>query len=146
MQSYDEYQKHIRYKYGYYSFEIITFLTLFNYFLSALYDFQWAETKELEIIVIIFIANIYSLIMFSYRGAYLAKWQSPKRYSIIYFVFGIAIMTLSFFLSSPLVSNGRITSSILLFLIGLVLIRISCTYLVTRFVVDKLNSNDIGGR
>lgn len=145
MQSYDEYQKHIRYKYGYYSFEIITFYTLFNYFLSALYDFQWAETKELEIIVIIFVANMYSLIMYSYRGAYLAKWQNSRRYSAIYYVLGVITMTLSFFLSSPLISNGRITSSSLLFLIGLVLIGIPFTSLVRRFVEDKQDVKDKGG-
>lgn len=132
MQSYDEYQQNMRYKYGYHSFEIITLLTLFNYFFSTVYNTQWAETKELEILVIILIANMYSLIMYSYRGAYLTKWQSPRLFSIVYFILGVIITTLSFFLSSPLISDGKLTSSILLFLIGIVLIAISCTSVFKR--------------
>ena len=55
MKQYDEYQKFMRYKYGYYSFMTLILLIVSNYILGLIFEVQWAQTKELETIIITFI-------------------------------------------------------------------------------------------
>lgn len=84
MKYYDEYQKFMRYKYGHHAFAIVLTLTILNMIISSAYDIQWAQTKEIESIVIIVLAVFYAIIMSIYRGAYFAKWENPIFYSIIF--------------------------------------------------------------
>lgn len=79
----------MRYKYGYQAFSIVLVLTLLNFFMSLFYDFQWGETGELETMVIVLIAAMYSLIMYIYKGAYFTKKQNPQLNAVIFFILGL---------------------------------------------------------
>ncbi|GEK91120.1 hypothetical protein AKA01nite_07420 [Alkalibacterium kapii] len=73
MNQFDEYQKLIRYKFGTYSFVLLAVLIFLNYFLTFIFEIQWAETKELEFMLIAFISVLYLTAMSVYKGAYFKK-------------------------------------------------------------------------
>ena len=63
MKKYDEYQKFMRYKYGYYSFNSLIFLVVFNYLIGLFFNFHWAITKELEIIILLIMIALFFINM-----------------------------------------------------------------------------------
>ncbi|OJF90777.1 hypothetical protein [Alkalibacterium sp. 20] len=136
MTNYDEYQKFMRYKYGYHSFAIILILTVLNFNLDLIFNLQWAETKSLEFMLLIFLAIGYSIVMNIYKGAYFSKKQNPKIYAVIFFFLGLANIYLSFSPYSPLISDGLVTSNSMMLVSGLLWISIPVAYL-TRIIVEK---------
>ncbi|MDZ7836363.1 MAG: hypothetical protein U5K84_14515 [Alkalibacterium sp.] len=135
MKNFDEYQKFMRYKYGYQAFGIVLVLTLINYFMS-LFMSLLGETRELETMVIVLIAIMYSLIMYIYKGAYFTKKQNHKLYAVIFFLIGVLNIFNSLSPYTPLIADGKITSNFLILIAGILWLSIPATY-VTRMVVEK---------
>lgn len=69
IKQYDEYQKFMRYKYGYYSFMTLILLIVSNYILGLIFEVQWAQTKELETIIITFITVLFFINISVYHNA-----------------------------------------------------------------------------
>lgn len=76
MKDYDEYQKIMRYKYGYYSFILLLALLLLNEFIMTSPDPQWGETNGLETLfimgIVLFVFNIATI----YHNAYFSKREN----------------------------------------------------------------------
>lgn len=136
MDQFDEYQKLMRYKYGYHSFFIIVVLAIINLNLELFFDVQWAETKTLEFMLFIFIAIGYSIAMNTFTGAYFAKNQNPKRFAAVFSLLGIANVIISSSPHSPLISDGLLTSNSIILASGLMWTTIPLAYFA-KFVVDK---------
>lgn len=136
MTNYDEYQKFIRYKYGHHGFIAVLALVLMNYFFSLFYDFQWAESKELEIIVLITLVVIITAILNVYHGAYFTKKQSPILYVVLFVFTGLMNLYLSFSAYSPLIEEGLVTSNIVTVLSAILFLSLPLAYYARR-VVDK---------
>ncbi len=141
MKYYDEYQKLLRYKYGYHSFLIIIVLSVINFNLTLFMDTQWAETKYLEFMLLLFFAAGYSIVMNVYKGSYFTRHQSVKMYSV-FFLLGLVNLYLSSSPYSPLIKDGLITSNSIMFVNALIFISMPIAFL-SRIVVEKrLNSDD----
>lgn len=132
----DEYQKFMRYKYGHHAFAIVLTLTILNMIISSAYDIQWAQTKEIESMVIMVIAVFYAIIMSIYRGAYFAKWENPIFYSIIFLFIGLMNFYLSFSPHTPMIVDGQLTLNVMMLMSGIVWLAIPITYFV-KLVVEK---------
>ena len=78
MTNFDEYQKLLRYKHGHHAFLITMFLMFTNFIIDLSSDFQWAETKELETIIFMFIGIIYSVALNTYHGLILTKNKTQR--------------------------------------------------------------------
>jgi len=70
LNKYDDDQKFIRYKYGYYSFNSLIVLIALNYIFGQFFNFQWGATKELEIIILIGITALCFINICVYKNAY----------------------------------------------------------------------------
>lgn len=136
MTGYDEYQKLMRYKYGYHSFMIILVLSIINFNLTVFMELQWAESKSLEFMLLIFLAIGYSIVMNIYKGAYFAKHQNSKMYTVFFFLLGIANIYLSSSPYSPLITDGLVTLNSIMLISGMLWISIPVAYL-TRIFVEK---------
>lgn len=136
MKNFDEYQRLMRYKYGYHSFLIILVLGVLNFNINLFIDIQWAETQPLEFMLLIFIAVGYSIVMNIYKGAYFTKHQNSKMYAIIFFLLGLVNIYLSSSPYSPLIIDGRLSSNSIMLVSGMLWISIPIAYL-TRVIVEK---------
>lgn len=135
MEKFDEYQRHLRYKYGSHAFGLITVLNLLNYLLS-MRGVQWAETRTAEFILITFVAMTYAVTMYVYHGAYLKKRQSGLLFLAWLLIFG-GIQLLE--LLSPyttVISEGRITAEAVVPLTQMIWLLGALAYIV-RLVVEK---------
>lgn len=142
MTNYDEYQKFIRYKYGHHSFLLVLILVFINSWLSLFRDIQWAETKELETMLLIFIAVIYSIVMNTYHGAYFNRKQSPKIYAFIFFILGIVNIYLALSPYTPLIVDRKVTLHSLTGVSAILWLSIPAAYLMRRFVDIKREKED----
>ncbi|WP_368645392.1 hypothetical protein AB4027_11125 [Alkalibacterium putridalgicola] len=142
MDNFDEYQKLMRYKYGYHSFFIIVALSIINFNLELFYDIQWAETKSLEFMLFIFLAAGYSIVMNVYKGAYFTKKQNSNMYAVIFLFIGIANFYLSISPYSPLIIDGLLTSNIIKLVNGLIWTSLPVAYFTRQLVDKKRNEND----
>ncbi|GEK91119.1 hypothetical protein [Alkalibacterium kapii] len=138
MDGFDEYQKLIRYQYGTYSFILLSVLTFVNYFLSFIFEIQWAETKELEFILLAFGTAVYFVAMSVYKGAYFRKKQRPKVNVFLFTLIGLAHIYLSISYSTPIILEGYVTFNSITLVPGLLFISIPLAYL-TRVAVEKRN-------
>lgn len=142
MNQFDEYQKLMRYKYGYHSFFIIVALSIINFNLELFYDIQWAETKSLEYILFIFLAIGYSIVMNVYKGAYFTKKQNSHLYAFIFLFIGLANFYLSTSSYSPLIIDGLLTSNIIKLVNGLIWTSIPVAYFTRLLVEKRRNENN----
>jgi low temperature requirement protein LtrA len=78
MKQYDEYQKLIRYKYGYYSFISLIGLIILNYFLGLFPNLQWGATREIEMLIIIGVVILFFGNISVYHHAYFRKNDNKK--------------------------------------------------------------------
>lgn len=141
MINYDEYQKFMRYKHGHHAFILVLILVLINFWFTLFRDLQWAETKELETILLIFVAVIYSVVMNIYHGAYFNRKQSPQLYALLFFGLGLLNLYLAFSPYRPLIVDGQVTMNIIMVVNGVFFILIPAVYM-TRVLVDKLRKKD----
>ncbi|AEB28888.1 hypothetical protein CAR_c01370 [Carnobacterium sp. 17-4] len=140
MKKYDEYQKFMRYKYGYYSFNSLIALIVFNYLIGLFFNFHWATTKELEIIIIIIMIALFFINACVYKNAYFYKHDDKKSYSWLFFIIGVISLYTNFqtFLISPekIILNGKVGSGVIPLFSGLIFLSISVTYFI-RNRIDK---------
>ncbi len=86
-EEFDEYQKHIRYKYGYYSFGLLMVLLTINVIIVDGLKFVYA-TQGVQTLIVITIALLYNTIACSVNGATLS-FKHGKGYirGVIFFTF-----------------------------------------------------------
>ncbi len=143
MKQYDEYQKFMRYKYGYYSFMTLILLIVSNYILGLIFEVQWAQTKELETIIITFITVLFFINISVYHNAYFRK-NEDKKGSIIGLLFlgifniFVAHQSLGVY-PEDFILNGKIGEGLIQFFSGLMFLSIPITYFI-RDKIDKKRS------
>ncbi len=143
MKQYDEYQKFMRYKYGYYSFMTLILLIVSNYILGLIFEVQWAQTKELETIIITFITVLFFINISVYHNAYFRK-NEDKKGSIIGLLFlgifniFVAYQSLGVY-PEDFILNGKIGEGLIQFFSGLMFLSIPITYFI-RDKIDKKRS------
>lgn len=143
MDQFDEYQKLMRYKYGAYSFIFLMVLIMINYFLSLFLEIQWAETKELEFLLLLFIALGYFIVMSVYKGAFFYQKYKPTVYSFVYFLLGLMNIYLSFSPDFLLITDGLVSFNIIMLLSGLIWFLIPAAYFTRVLVEKRRDLNDI---
>ncbi|MBM6613830.1 hypothetical protein JTF06_02840 [Desemzia sp. RIT804] len=140
MKKYDEYQKLMRYKYGYYSFNLLVGLLVLNTLLGIIFDAQWGETKEVEMLFILFLVMLFFVILSVYHNAYFRKNDNVKGYIWLFLVTGIINLHSSFQVRALDFSNtlveGKVSSDFIYTFGGLIWLAIPITYFV-RNAVDK---------
>ena len=143
MKQYDEYQKFMRYKYGYYSFMTLILLIVSNYILGLIFEVQWAQTKELETIIITLITVLFFINISVYHNAYFRN-NEDKKGSIIGLLFlgifniFVAYQSLSVY-PEDFILNGKIGEGLIQFFSGLMFLSIPITYFI-RDKIDKKRS------
>ncbi|WP_301426262.1 hypothetical protein [Carnobacterium sp.] len=143
MKQYDEYQKFMRYKYGYYSFMTLILLIVSNYILGLIFEVQWAQTKELETIIITFITVLFFINISVYHNAYFRKNEDKKGSIIVLLFLGIfnifvAYQSLGVY-PEDFILNGKIGEGLIQFFSGLMFLSIPITYFI-RDKIDKKRS------
>lgn len=133
MREYDEYQKFLRYKYGYHSFVILFSLLAINHFV----DYQWAYSKENEIQILVWVTSIYFVVRLTFSGAYFGKRDNPLLANLFVSVPGLLYLSDYLTGHSVLFENGRLAAGSIWFFIALFWLSIPLTYAI-RTVVDKL--------
>lgn len=135
MEKFDEYQRHQRYKFGYYAMVLTIILNVINFVVVEIYGFQWAETPRIEPLMIILTVTVFFTVTLVYSGAYFAKRESVLVLGIVFLLTGgVSIGTALLF---PLFEDGQVTIWMSNFIVGLNFLAIPATYLV-RMTVDKL--------
>ena len=141
MTNFDEYQKLLRYKHGHHAFLITMFLMFTNFIIDLSSDFQWAETKELESIIFMFVGIIYSVALNTYHGAYFDKKQNPKKYALIFFLLGIMNLYLTFSSSHSLLVDGRVSKNTIMAFSAVLWLSIPAAYIL-RKLVEKIRKEE----
>ncbi|WP_414839583.1 hypothetical protein [Carnobacterium sp. TMP28] len=139
MKQYDEYQKLMRYKYGYYSFISLISLIMLNYFLGLFPNLQWAATKELEIMIILFLVVLFFINISIYHHAYFRKIDNKNRISWLFLIMGLFSLYLTYrnFLNFPeeLIVDGKVGSSAIRLFSGIFFLSVP----ITTFIRNKLD-------
>ena len=86
---FDEYQKMMRYKYGYYSFMLLIVLTISNYFLKGFYSIERATSGMLENIILTLIVIAYFILTAGYKGAYFRMSENERNYAWLFLAVGL---------------------------------------------------------
>lgn len=139
MKKYDEYQKLMRYKYGYYSFILLVSLLVLNNILDIFFNLQWGETKEVETLFIMFSVMLFFIILSVYHNAYFRKTDDVKAYIWIFLITGIINLYSSFDLGnfeSGNTFNDKISTDAVYTFGGLIWLAIPITYFI-RNAIDK---------
>lgn len=141
LNKYDDDQKFIRYKYGYYSFNSLIILIALNYIFGLFFNFQWGATNELEIIILIGITALCFINICVYKNAYFFKHNNKRFYSWFYLIIGIVYLYRNFqtYLTYPeeILLDGKIGGGIINLFFGLLFFSISITYFI-RMTIDKI--------
>ena len=146
MKQYDEYQKLMRYKYGYYSFNTLIILLALNYILGLFFNFQWGATKELEMLSILFIVAIVFTNISVYHNAYFRKNENKKDSSWLLLFVGLFGLygTYQTFLFQPeeIIINGNINRGIIQLFSSLMFVSIPITYFVRNKIDERRDRKD----
>lgn len=146
MKKYDDYQKSIRYKYGYYSFVLLIWLFIANYLLGLFFNFQWGATKELEMLLIVFVISIFFANISVYHNSYFHKYDDKKGYSWLFLIIGLfgLCTTYQTFIISPeeMIMNGKIGRGAIQLFSSLMFVTIPITYFIKNKVDKKNNPKD----
>lgn len=146
MKRYDEYQKLMRYKYGYYSFISLVSLIILNYFLGLLFNLQWGATKEIEMLIILVIVGIFFANISVYHNAYFRKTDNPKGTTWLFLFVGLFSLyaTYQTFLFQPeeIIINGKIGRGAIQLFSGLMFISISITYFIRNRIDKKMEKKE----
>ena len=145
MKDYDEYQKIMRYKYGYYSFILLLALLLLNEFIMTSPDPQWGETNGLETLfiigIVLFIFNIATI----YHNAYFSKRENVAWYLLFdvlmsaFYIFILFSNKVGF--PDNLFIEGKLSFNSFNLLIGLIFLTRPITYLI-RKGIDKFRDKE----
>lgn len=141
MKKYDEYQKLMRYKYGYYSFVFLICLFILNYLFGQFFNFQWGATKELEMLIIMFVVALFYVNISVYHNAYFHKNDDKKSYSWLFLIIGIISLYTTYqnFLISPeeIIINGKLGRGAIQLFSGLMFVSISITHFIRNKIDEK---------
>lgn len=141
MKQYDEYQKLMRYKYGYYSFIYLISLLALNYILGLFFNFHWGATKETEMLIIMFVVVIFYANISVYHNAYFRKKDDKKSYSWLLLIIGLLGLytTYQTFLVRPeeIMINGKINEGATQFFSGIMFVSIPITYFIKNKIDEK---------
>lgn len=141
MTHFDEYQRFLRYKYGFHSFLIVVVLSAFNFSMSSIWSIQWAETKEAEYLFLLSIAVFYSFIMSIYKGAYFHKNETPALTIPLFLLSSFLYLDTS--LSSPLLSDGKLTMRGLYLLFAIMWFSGAILYVVKALIDKRRDKKDL---
>lgn len=145
MKDYDEYQKIMRYKYGYYSLNLLLVLLMINLILKFLLDSQWDETKELETLFIIGIVGLFFSGLTVYHNADFGKNDNVRWNLLADILLGIfyTIMFLPTAIDNPknFVVNGKLTYDSFYILLGMIFFTRPVIYFI-RKGIDKLRDKE----
>ncbi|MER2001393.1 MAG: hypothetical protein ABS862_02125 [Carnobacterium inhibens] len=145
MKKYDDYQKSMRYKYGYFSFLFLNSLLVLNYLLGLFFNLKWGATKELETMIILFVVGIFFANACVYQNAYFHKNDDKKSYSWLFLIIGgIGLYTTyQTYLISPeeLIINGEIGRGAIQLFSGLMFVSIPLTYFIRNRIDSKRNKD-----
>ncbi|MCC5890889.1 MAG: hypothetical protein JJU01_09975 [Alkalibacterium sp.] len=125
------------YKVGYHSYQVLSFLLIGNIALNLVFDFQWAETVEIEYFMILIASISVTMIISIYNQALHQTSPLFEFYAFGRILLGIYFIYQSFVYESPFVVNGLATISAATFLLGLMFIVFALTEYV-RLLVDKI--------
>lgn len=146
MKQYDEYQKLIRYKYGYYSYISLASLLVFNYIIGQYFNFQWGATKEIEMLIILFVVAIFFANISVYHHAYFRKNEDKKGYSWLLLIVGLfgLYVTYQIFLHQPeeIMINGNINRGAIYLFSSLMFVSIPITYFLRNKIDEKRDRID----
>ncbi|MGP6147075.1 hypothetical protein [Jeotgalibaca sp. A122] len=136
MNSYDEYQRFIRYRTGYHSFFLVVLLLLVNHFVTGVKDFQWAEDGSVELLFIILIPGTFMNIVSTWQGAYFNRREKPLRSNLVVLAMGVMYVWLALYSGSirdrGLVIDGKLTLAASQLMLGLTWVSIPITYIVRK--------------
>ncbi|WP_423190217.1 hypothetical protein ACO1PF_04935 [Alkalibacterium sp. f15] len=124
------------YKAGYHSYVILTAVLMGNIILNLLFDFQWAETTEIEYLMILLASMSVTMITGIYNQALHQINPLYRFYAYGWSLFGLYFVYQAFIYESHFVVNGLVTISAAILLFGLMFILSSLAYFV-RLLVDK---------
>jgi len=114
---FDEYQKMLRYKYGYYSFMLLVISLLGNYFLREFFSIEWGTSGTTEMIILTMLVIGYFILTAAYHGAYFRMSENERNYAWLFFAIGLFSLypvVLNFIHSSDIYTeNGKITQNII---------------------------------
>lgn len=141
MKKFDEYQKLMRYKYGYYSFILLISILLLNEFLTSVFIFQWGEDKYVETLILIVMVILVFNVLSTYHNAYFHKEEDANDKLLGLFLFGLFYLLISFFsfTSNPgaFFVNGKVTRNFIQLLVGINFISIPITHFIRTKVEEK---------
>lgn len=126
------------YKVGYYSYQVLVVVLIINFNLNLLFDFQWAETVEIEYLMIVLASMSVTMITGIYNKALHQINPLYRFYAYALILFGMYYVYQSFIYESPFVVNGLLTISAAILLFGLMFILSAVTYFV-RLLVGELH-------
>lgn len=126
------------YKVGYHSYGVLIAVLMGNIYLNLLVDFQWAETVEIEYLMIVLASMSVTMIIGIYNKALHQINPLYRFYAYALILFGMYYVYQSFVYESPFVVNGLLSISAAILLFGLMFILSAVTYFV-RLLVDKIN-------
>ena len=139
VKQYDEFQKLMRYKYGYYSFISLASLIILNYILGLFLDFHWGATKELEILIIVYIVALFFVNICVYHNAYFRKNDNKMILSWLCLITGLIGLytTYQTFLIRPeeIIIDGKIGSGVIQLFSSILFLSIP----VTDFIRNKID-------
>jgi len=146
MKQYDEYQKLMRYKYGYYSFIYLIGLIILNYFLGLFPNLQWGETKELEMLIITFIVVLFYANTSVYHNAYFRKNDNKKGISWLFLITGLFSLytTYQTFLIMPeeIIIDGKLGGGAIQIFSSLLFLSIPITTFIRNRIDKKIDKKE----
>lgn len=138
---YDEYQRLMRYKNGYYAFHLMVILMIVNMAIVAAFDQPWAEDSLVEFSFILAIPLMFMNIRNTWQGSQIDRREKPFITYAIYLLLGLS----SFWIVSRndihLIQDGLVSIQAPQLLFGLVWFSTPFTYLV-RYLFDRFRSEN----
>jgi len=143
MKQYDEYQKLMRYKYGYYSFISLIGLIMLNYFLGLSPNLQWGATKELEILIILFLVVLFFINISIYHHAYFRKNDNKKGISLLFLLTGLFSLYITFLIMpEEIIIDEKIGSGAISLFSGLLFLSIPITTFIRNRIDKKMEKKE----
>lgn len=136
---YDEYQRLMRYKNGYYAFHLLNILLFLNMFVTNIMEVQWAQDQWVEFSFIIAIPIMFMNIRNTWQGSYLNRNEKPSIANTISLIMGLAYFWLATRGNYTLMQDGLLTLQAPQILFGLVWISTPLTY-YGKYFVDKFSN------
>lgn len=146
MKQYDEYQKLMRYKYGYYSFIYLISLLALNYILGLFFNFQWGATKETEMLIIMFVVAIFFANISVYHNAYFRKNDNKKGISWLFLITGLFSLYTTYqtflFMPEEIIIDGKIGSGAIQLFSGILFLSIPVTTFIRNRIDKKMEKKE----